>query len=93
MKYSAFWKEFGKSVKLGVIEDSKNRKKLLNLLRFPSTASDEPVSLQSYVDRMKDGQENIYFISAGSLEEGKNVSCAKSLNQALLFRECEFYVQ
>merc|ERR1719285_580384 len=38
MKYSAFWKEFGKSVKLGVIEDSKNRKKLLNLLRFPSTA-------------------------------------------------------
>merc|ERR1719499_1359341 len=72
MKYSAFWKEFGKSVKLGVIEDSKNRKKLLNLLRFPSTASDEPVSLQSYVDRMKDGQENIYFISAGSLEEAKD---------------------
>merc|ERR1719373_654172 len=72
MKYSAFWKEFGKSVKLGVIEDSKNRKKLLNLLRFPSTASDEPVSLQSYVDRMKDGQENIYFISAASLEEAKD---------------------
>lgn len=72
MKYSAFWKEFGKSIKLGVIEDSKNRKKLLNLLRFPSTASDDPVSLQSYVDRMKDGQENIYFISAGSLEEAKD---------------------
>merc|ERR1712179_41000 len=72
MKYSAFWKEFGKSIKLGVIEDSKNRKKLLNLLRFPSTASEEPVSLQSYVDRMKDGQENIYFISAASLEEAKD---------------------
>ena len=72
MKYSAFWKEFGKSIKLGVIEDSKNRKKLLNLLRFTSTASDEPVSLQSYVDRMKDGQENIYFISAASMEEGKH---------------------
>merc|ERR1712062_252087 len=72
MKYSAFWKEFGKSIKLGVIEDSKNRKKLLNLLRFPSTASEDPVSLQSYVDRMKDGQENIYFISAASLEEAKD---------------------
>merc|ERR1711879_114107 len=71
MEYSAFWKEFGKSIKLGVIEDSKNRKKLLNLLRFPS-ASEDPVSLQSYVDRMKDGQENIYFISAASLEEAKD---------------------
>jgi len=72
MKYSAFWKEFGKSIKLGVIEDSKNRKKLLNLLRFPTTASpDTAVSLQSYVDRMKDGQENIYFISAASLDEAK----------------------
>merc|ERR1719379_2255307 len=72
MKYSAFWKEFGKSVKLGVIEDSKNRKKLLNLLRFPTTASATPVSLQSYVDRMKDGQENIYFISAASLDEARD---------------------
>jgi len=72
MKYTAFWKEFGKSIKLGIIEDSKNRKKLLNLLRFPTTASpDDPVSLQTYVDRMKDGQENIYFISAASLEEAK----------------------
>merc|ERR1719361_2659573 len=70
-KYSEFWKEFGKSIKLGVIEDSKNRKKLLNLLRFPTTASEEPISLQTYVDRMKDGQENIYFISAASMEEAK----------------------
>jgi len=71
-KYSEFWKEFGKSIKLGVIEDQKNRKKLLNLLRFHSTASeDKPISLQSYVDRMKDGQENIYYISGPSLEEAK----------------------
>jgi len=72
-KYSQFWGEFGKSIKLGVIEDTKNRKKLLNLLRFPSTFSpDAPVSLQSYVDRMKDGQDNIYFISAASIEEAKD---------------------
>merc|ERR1711879_817883 len=72
MKYSEFWREFGKSIKLGVIEDSKNRKKLLNLLRFPTTASETPVSLQSYVDRMKDGQDNIYYISAASIEEAKD---------------------
>merc|ERR1712187_595955 len=72
-KYSQFWTEFGKSIKLGVIEDSKNRKKLLNLLRFTSTFSpDVPISLQSYVDRMKDGQDNIYFISAASIEEAKD---------------------
>jgi len=71
-RYSQFWGEFGKSVKLGVIEDQKNRKKLLNLLRFPSTFSDEAVSLNSYVDRMKDGQENIYFLSAPSIGEAKD---------------------
>merc|ERR550525_1231800 len=72
MKYSEFWKEFGKSVKLGVIEDSKNRKKLVQLLRFPSTRSpDTPISLQSYVDSMPDNQKNIYYISSASLEEAQ----------------------
>merc|ERR1712062_222926 len=72
-KYSTFFGEFGKSIKLGVIEDTKNRKKLLNLLRFPSTFSpDTPISLQSYVDRMKDGQDNIFYISASSVEEAKD---------------------
>ena len=71
-KYSDFWKEYGKSIKLGVIEDTKNRKKLLPLLRFTSTASEEPISLSSYVERMKDGQENIYYITAATLEEAKS---------------------
>merc|ERR1712066_989753 len=57
MKYSEFWEEFGKSIKLGVIEDSKNRKKLMQLLRFKSTRSPEKaVSLQSYVDNMPEKQ-------------------------------------
>jgi len=72
MKYTEFWKEFGKSVKLGVIEDSKNRKKLVQLLRFPSTRSpDTPISLQSYVDSMPDNQKNIYYISAANLAEAQ----------------------
>merc|ERR1719474_1599169 len=70
--YSEFWEEFGMSVKLGVIEDTKNRKKLLQLLRFKSTRSpDKPISLQSYVDNMPENQKNIYYISAGSMEEAK----------------------
>jgi len=68
--YSEFWEEFGMSVKLGVIEDTKNRKKLMQLLRFKSTRSpDKPISLQSYVDNMPDNQKNIYYISAASMEE------------------------
>merc|ERR1719447_2070118 len=71
--YSEFWEEFGMSVKLGVIEDTKNRKKLMQLLRFKSTRSpDKPISLQSYVDNMPDNQKNIYYISAGSMEEAKS---------------------
>lgn len=70
--YSEFWSEFGMSVKLGVIEDTKNRKKLMQLLRFKSTRSpDNPISLQSYVDNMPDNQKNIYYISAASMEEAK----------------------
>jgi len=70
MKYSQFWQEFGKSVKLGIIEDTKNRKKLMQLLRFTSTRSPEkPISLQSYVDNMPDLQKNIYYITAGSMKE------------------------
>lgn len=69
-KYLKFWNEFGKSIKLGLLEDQRNRKRLLDLLRFPSSSSpDTPISLQSYVDRMKPGQKNIYYISGGSLEE------------------------
>merc|ERR1719447_69243 len=71
--YSEFWEEFGMSVKLGVIEDTKNRKKLMQLLRFKSTRSpDKPISLQSYVDNMPENQKNIYYISAGSMEEAKS---------------------
>jgi len=72
MRYSIFWEEFGKSVKLGIIEDTKNRKKLMQLLRFKSTRSPEkPISLQSYVDNMPDLQKNIYYITAASMKEAE----------------------
>ena len=66
-KYSAFWKEFGRVFKEGVVEDRSNGERLAKLLRFATTSSGSPeqtVSLADYVSRMKDGQKAIYYITA-----------------------------
>ena len=58
------------SIKLGVIEDHSNRTRLAKLLRFFSSNSEtEQTSLADYVERMKDKQENIYFMAGSSREE------------------------
>merc|ERR1711920_894686 len=55
---------FGKCLKLGVHEDSTNRTKVAELLRFHTSKSgDEQISLKEYVDRMKEGQNDIYYIT------------------------------
>jgi molecular chaperone HtpG len=68
-KYATFWKEFGSVLKEGVAQDAGNRPALLQLLRFASThqSGNEPaVSLAQYVERMKPGQDRIYYIIAES---------------------------
>ena len=66
--YIKFWEEFGKSIKMGVTEDSPNRSKLSKLLRFKSSKSDGKYrSLDDYVSDMPDWQKDIYFISGESL--------------------------
>jgi molecular chaperone HtpG len=66
-KYAAFWTEFGRAFKEGVVEDAANKDRIASLLRFASTHRDEPeqaVSLADYVGRMKSGQDAIYYVVA-----------------------------
>jgi len=67
--YAKFWTPFGRVLKEGVVEDPANRERVAKLLRFASTHDDaaEPrVSLETYVGRMKEGQNAIYFVTAES---------------------------
>lgn len=74
-KYQRFWKEFGRVLKEGIVEDYANKDTLAKLLRFTSTVSEgdaEDVSLADYVSRMKEGQDKIYYITADSLTAARN---------------------
>lgn len=65
--YQAFWDVFGTVMKEGPVEDFVNREKLASLLRFASTHNDAEVqdqSLDQYIERMKDGQDKIYYVVA-----------------------------
>jgi molecular chaperone HtpG len=67
--YKKFYEQFGKNLKLGIHEDSTNRKKLSEFLRYYTSASkDEPCGLKDYVSRMKENQNSIYFITGESRE-------------------------
>jgi molecular chaperone HtpG len=61
--YAAFWDNFGAVLKEGIYEDAERRDELLGLARFGSTAEVKPTSLEAYLGRMKEGQENIYYLS------------------------------
>jgi len=74
-KYATFWNEFGRVLKEGIAEDHSNREALAKLLRFASTASGsetQDVSLETYVARMKEGQDKIYYIIADSYAAAAN---------------------
>merc|ERR1711988_1685246 len=68
--YIKFWENFGKSIKMGVKEDTPNRSKLAKLLRFKSSTSDDKwVSLESYVENMHEWQKEIYYLAGMSMDE------------------------
>ena len=74
-KYLQFWKEFGLVLKEGPAEDFANKETVEKLLRFASThndSSEQTVSLEDYISRMKEGQKAIYYITADSYVAAKN---------------------
>ena len=74
-KYLQFWKEFGLVLKEGPAEDFANKETIAKLLRFASThndSSEQAVSLEDYISRMKEGQKAIYYITADSYVAAKN---------------------
>ncbi|MBY6413099.1 molecular chaperone HtpG [Rhodococcus sp. BP-252] len=69
-KYQTFWSQFGRALKEGLISDSDNRETLLQVSSFESTHSESGLTtLAEYVDRMKDGQEQIYYMTGESRQQ------------------------
>ncbi|HBH36273.1 MAG TPA: molecular chaperone HtpG [Gammaproteobacteria bacterium] len=72
--YQTFWETFGKVLKEGPAEDAANAERIAGLLRFVSTTSEddvENVSLESYIERMQDEQQKIYYMTADSIAAAK----------------------
>merc|ERR1712058_136226 len=80
--YKKFYEQFSKNIKLGIHEDSTNRTKVAELMRYHTSKSgDEQISLKEYVDRMKEGQNDIYYITGESIAQVSSSPFLESLRK------------
>merc|ERR1712111_327371 len=90
--WKKFYEQFSKNMKLGIHEDSTNRKKLAGFLRFNTSASgDDTSSLGDYVSRMKENQKDIYYITGESLDVVKQSAFVETLKKRGL--ECVYMTE
>ncbi|KAK2079126.1 hypothetical protein QBZ16_002817 [Prototheca wickerhamii] len=82
-KYATIWREYGRAIKLGAIEEKQQRRRVLPLLRFRSSnaTGEELTSLEAYVGRMRPGQERIYYVTGPSAAEVARSPFARALTE------------
>ncbi|MFD0442002.1 MULTISPECIES: molecular chaperone HtpG [Streptomyces violaceusniger group] len=86
-RYATFWKEFGRVLKEGLLSDLENREAILEVCSFASTQdAEQPTTLRGYAERMKDGQEHIYYMT------GESRSIVESSPHMEAFRDKGFEV-
>ncbi len=79
-EYRKFWAEFGKVLKEGLYNDASQREKILDVMLATSTHSEELTTLKDYISRMKEGQEEIYYLT------GENMAHVQKAPQLEAFR-------
>jgi molecular chaperone HtpG len=89
--YEAFWEDFGPVLKEGLYEDHENREKLLEIARFRTTHDAGWTTLEAYLERLKEGQDEVYYItgeSVAALRSSPQLEAAKAKGvEVLLFED------